>query len=101
MIRTTGSARSWPAAAPMQHAALPKGPAGADRQADQPGCDDDRSTGPPKIYAQLQDLQYQNALDAWVVQPQGRQYEQQWVQGWFYNPIFGTDLYFYPLSKGS
>ena len=54
-----------------------------------------------KIYAQLQDLQFQNALDAWVVQPQGRQYEQQWVQGWFYNPIFGTDLYFYPLSKGS
>jgi peptide/nickel transport system substrate-binding protein len=54
-----------------------------------------------KIYAQLQDLSYQNALDLWVVQREIRQYEQDWVNGWYYNPIFGTDIYFYPLSKGS
>jgi peptide/nickel transport system substrate-binding protein len=54
-----------------------------------------------KIYSQLQDLSYQNALDLWIEQPQGRHYEQLWVQGWYYNPAFGTDIYFYPLSKGS
>jgi len=54
-----------------------------------------------KIYAQLQNLSYENALDLWLVQPEGRYYEQLWVNGWYYNPIFGTDIYFYPLSKGS
>lgn len=55
-----------------------------------------------KLYAQIQDIQFQNALDVWLVQPEGRVYEQLWVQGFYFNPIFGnTVFYFYPMSKGS
>jgi peptide/nickel transport system substrate-binding protein len=53
-----------------------------------------------KIYAQLQNLSYENALDLWVVQPDARHYEQTWVKGWYYNPIFGNaETYYYSLSK--
>jgi peptide/nickel transport system substrate-binding protein len=51
-----------------------------------------------QIYKQLQDLSYKNALDLFVVQPQGRHYEQMWVKGYYYNPIY-PGIYFYPLSK--
>jgi len=57
-----------------------------------------------KLYGQLQNLSYENALDLHVVQPQGRDYHQEWVKGWYYNPIIpitaNTGLYFYMLSKG-
>ncbi|HBY97857.1 MAG TPA: peptide ABC transporter substrate-binding protein [Chloroflexi bacterium] len=53
-----------------------------------------------KIYEQLQNLAYENALDIFVVQPQGRHYEQTWVKGWYYNPTY-PGIYFYALSKGS
>ena len=57
-----------------------------------------------KIYEQLQNLAYENALDIFVVQRVGRHYEQAWVQGWYYNPIYPgmpeTGTYFYVLSKG-
>lgn len=53
-----------------------------------------------KIYAQLQNLSYENALDLWVVQPDARHYEQTWVKGWYYNSIFGNaETYYYSLSK--
>ena len=52
-----------------------------------------------KVYGQLQNLAYQNYLDIYVDQPQGRHYEQEWVQGWYYNPAY-SDQYFYALSKG-
>lgn len=52
-----------------------------------------------KIYQQLQNLAYQNALDIFVEQPQNRHYEQLWVQGWYYNPTY-PGIYFYSLSKG-
>jgi len=51
-----------------------------------------------QIYKQLQDLSYKNALDLFVVQPEGRHYEQMWVKGYYYNPIY-PGIYFYPLSK--
>jgi peptide/nickel transport system substrate-binding protein len=51
-----------------------------------------------KIYGQLQNLAYENALDIFVDQPQGRQYMQNWVQGWYYNPTY-PGQYFYALSK--
>jgi peptide/nickel transport system substrate-binding protein len=51
-----------------------------------------------KIYEQLQNLAYENALDIFVVQPQIRWYMQDWVQGWYYNPTYGGP-YFYTLSK--
>jgi peptide/nickel transport system substrate-binding protein len=52
-----------------------------------------------KIYEQLQNLAYENALDLFVVQPQVRQYQQMWVNGWYYNPIY-PGMYFYSMSKG-
>jgi peptide/nickel transport system substrate-binding protein len=52
-----------------------------------------------KTYQELQNLAYENALDIFVVQPQGRHYEQMWVHGWYYNPTY-PGIYFYALSKG-
>jgi peptide/nickel transport system substrate-binding protein len=51
-----------------------------------------------QIYQQIQDLTYKNALDLFVVQPEVRHYEQMWVKGYYYNPIY-PGIYFYPLSK--
>ncbi|MFL5733550.1 MAG: ABC transporter substrate-binding protein [Chloroflexia bacterium] len=57
-----------------------------------------------KIYKELQNAAYENALDIFAEQPQLRRYEQPWVKGWYYNPTYpgsgypGT--YFYVLSKG-
>ncbi len=54
-----------------------------------------------KIYAQLQNLEYQNALDLFVVQPESREYQQVWIKGYYYNPIFSNvETYYYSLSKG-
>jgi peptide/nickel transport system substrate-binding protein len=53
-----------------------------------------------QIYAQLQNLSYENALDLYVDQPLGRWYEQMWIGGYYYNPIFGANAYFYVLTKG-
>ena len=52
------------------------------------------------IYKQLQNLAYENALDIFLTQPQGRHYEQSWLKGWYYNPGFGANTYYYSLSKG-
>jgi peptide/nickel transport system substrate-binding protein len=52
-----------------------------------------------QIYAQLQNLSYENALDLFVDQPLGRHYEQEWINGYYYNPVY-PDLYFYVLGKG-
>jgi len=55
------------------------------------------------LYKQLQNISYENALDAFIVQPQARQYMQSWVKGWYYNPIYpaggSTGEYYYSLSK--
>lgn len=56
-----------------------------------------------KLYGQLQNLSYENALDIHVTQPLARDYHQLWVKGWYFNPIIpitaNTGLYFYVLSK--
>jgi peptide/nickel transport system substrate-binding protein len=52
------------------------------------------------LYKQLQNLAYENALDIFISQPQGRHYEQSWLKGWYYNPGFGANTYYYSLSKG-
>jgi peptide/nickel transport system substrate-binding protein len=58
-----------------------------------------------KLYDQLQNIAYENALDLFVVQRQERHYEQLWVKGWYYNSTYPgstpTGEYFYALSKGS
>ncbi len=57
-----------------------------------------------QLYGQLQNMTYENALDLFTTQSQVRQYEQMWVNGFYYNPIYppssGAGLYFYALSKG-
>ncbi|MCL4396336.1 MAG: hypothetical protein M1482_16305 [Chloroflexi bacterium] len=54
------------------------------------------------IYSQLNALSIQNALDIFVDTPISRRYEQQSVQGWFFNPIYqnANTTYYYVLSKG-
>ena len=53
-----------------------------------------------QLYSQLQNLQYQNALDIFVVQPEVNVYLQSWVKGYYYNPIWGnSEYYYYALSK--
>jgi len=48
-------------------------------------------------------MAYENALDIFVVQRDGRHYEQDWVKGWYYNSTYPgmpeTGSYFYALSK--
>jgi peptide/nickel transport system substrate-binding protein len=52
------------------------------------------------IYAQLQDISYQNAFDIFVVQPQVSVYLQDWVKGYYYNPIYSNNVYYeYSQSK--
>ena len=64
----------------------------------QQGVQESDPTARAKIYGQLQNLAYQNALDIFVVQPFARHYEQMWVKGYYYNPIY-PGIYFYVLSK--
>jgi peptide/nickel transport system substrate-binding protein len=53
-----------------------------------------------QIYSQLQNMAYENALDIFVVQPQVRVYLQDWVKGYYYNPIFSNNIFYeYSLSK--
>jgi peptide/nickel transport system substrate-binding protein len=58
------------------------------------------STQRAAIYSQLQNLSYENALDIFVVQPQVRVYLQDWVKGYYYNPIYSNNIFYeYSLSK--
>jgi peptide/nickel transport system substrate-binding protein len=52
-----------------------------------------------KTYGQLQNMSYENALDVWLDQQQGRHYEQLWVKGYYFQPNYAGNLYFYSLSK--
>jgi len=52
------------------------------------------------VYSQLQNLSYENALDLFVVQPEVRVYLQDWVKGYYYNPIYSNnEFYYYSMSK--
>ncbi len=52
------------------------------------------------IYGKLQNLSYQNAVDIFVVQPEVRVYLQDWVKGYYYNPIYSNNVFYeYALSK--
>jgi peptide/nickel transport system substrate-binding protein len=52
-----------------------------------------------EIYYELQKIYYEDVPSFVLVQPLGRHWERDWIQGWYYNPIYpGT--YFYDLSKG-
>ncbi len=51
-----------------------------------------------EIYAQVNQLQYENPSLILLATATGRRYEQRWVKGWYYNPIY-SGMYWYPLSK--
>jgi peptide/nickel transport system substrate-binding protein len=50
------------------------------------------------IYKELNQMIYDNATMMILPVPTGRHYEQMWVNGWFYNPLYGGQ-YYYTLSK--
>jgi peptide/nickel transport system substrate-binding protein len=50
------------------------------------------------IYGQVNQLYYDNAPGILLATATARRYEQRWVQGFFYNPIY-SGLNFYTLSK--
>jgi ABC-type transport system substrate-binding protein len=52
------------------------------------------------IYAQLQQEYYDNAPGIALDVQTGRNYKQQWVKGWYYNPLFPEpNSWVYALSK--
>src|SRR3990172_4195543 len=51
------------------------------------------------LYFQLNDLVYENAPNILLAVATGRRYEQPYVEGWYYNPIYPEDEYYYVLSK--
>jgi peptide/nickel transport system substrate-binding protein len=51
-----------------------------------------------KVYAQIQQLDYDQAIAIRGSVQTNRHYEQRWVQGYYYNPIY-SQFYYYPLSK--
>jgi peptide/nickel transport system substrate-binding protein len=52
-----------------------------------------------EIYKELAVLYYEDVPSVPLAQPLARHYERDWIQGWYYNPIF-PGIYFYVLSKG-
>jgi peptide/nickel transport system substrate-binding protein len=52
-----------------------------------------------EIYYELQRIYYEDVPSVVLEQPLARHYERDWVQGWYYNPIY-PGIYFYALSKG-
>jgi peptide/nickel transport system substrate-binding protein len=51
-----------------------------------------------EIYKQVNQLQFDNPSLILLATATGRRYEQRWVKGWFYNPIF-SGMVFYNISK--
>jgi len=52
-----------------------------------------------EIYYQLQKIYHDEVPSVPLVQPVGRHWERDWVQGWYYNPTY-PGSYFYHLWKG-
>ena len=53
-----------------------------------------------EIYADLQQLFYDTAIQITLSQGTGSRYEQRWVQDWYYNPIlFAGYFYAYELAE--
>lgn len=53
-----------------------------------------------KLYQDIQQFVYDNAIHLYLVQGQGRRYFQPWVQGYYYNPSYSSDSgWYYQYSK--
>ncbi|MGD0003824.1 MAG: ABC transporter substrate-binding protein [Anaerolineaceae bacterium] len=60
-----------------------------------------KETDPTKraaIYAQVNQIFYDNVPTVLLAQAQGKHFEQRWMHGWYDNPIY-PDLWYYVLSK--
>ncbi|MGB9854107.1 MAG: ABC transporter substrate-binding protein [Candidatus Bathyarchaeales archaeon] len=64
------------------------------------GISETDQTARKDIYYELQKIYYEDIPSFVIDQPLGRHWERDWVQGWYYNPMFPTQLYFYALWKG-
>lgn len=51
------------------------------------------------IYEQMTVVDYENAPGIRLAVPTGRHYEQRWVEGWYFNPVYPGETYYYALSK--
>jgi len=51
-----------------------------------------------EIYQQVNQIQYDNPSGILLATATGRRYQQRWVNGWYYNPIY-SGTYYYVLSK--
>jgi peptide/nickel transport system substrate-binding protein len=51
------------------------------------------------IYWKLCNKYFEDAVSFPLVQPTGRQWERDWMQGWYYNPIYPGN-YYYHMWKG-
>ncbi len=61
-----------------------------------------RETDPAKaaeLYAGLQGEAMDQAIDIFIAQVTTRRYVASWIEGFYYNPLFGDDPYFPSLSK--
>ncbi len=52
-----------------------------------------------EIYKQINDLDYENVPAIRLSVPTTRWYLQRWVKGYYYNPIYPNEWYYYVLSK--
>ncbi len=52
-----------------------------------------------QLYADIIDLEHEEAIYIWTHQSITFHVEREWVQGWYYNPMYGG-TYYYSLSKG-
>jgi peptide/nickel transport system substrate-binding protein len=60
-----------------------------------------KETDPTKraaIYAQLNQLFYDNVPTVLLAEALGKHFEQRWMHGWYNNPIYSA-FWFYALSK--
>ncbi|NIN99443.1 MAG: ABC transporter substrate-binding protein [Anaerolineae bacterium] len=53
-----------------------------------------------ECYEGLQGMTQEDAIDIFMVQPTARHYEQDWVQGYYYNAAYPSAAWFYRFSKG-
>jgi len=51
-------------------------------------------------YFELQSMAVEDVLDIFMTQALGRMYFQDWVQGFYFNPIYPTQQWIYRYSKG-
>ena len=53
-----------------------------------------------ELYKELQAASQDESIDVFIYQPTERHYEQLWIHGWYFHPMFAVeDAYYAALSK--